>query len=71
MHKFTLLASLLLIMVLGSSCGSNKSMIYLQDADELYKNGADLASHLLPWRYRSSFNSHFVVLVSLFGANVG
>ena len=45
MHKFPLLASLLLIMVLGSSCGSNKSMIYLQGADELYKNGADLENN--------------------------
>lgn len=42
MQKFTLLASMLLIMVLGTSCGSNKSMTYLQGAESLYRNGASL-----------------------------
>lgn len=42
MHRITLLASLLLVMVLGTSCGSNKTMTYLQGAEKSYANGADL-----------------------------
>lgn len=42
MQKFTILASMLLIMVLGTSCGSNKSMTYLQGAEQLYRNGANI-----------------------------
>lgn len=42
MRKLSLLASMLLIIVLGTSCGSNKSMIYLQGADKLYQNGVSI-----------------------------
>lgn len=45
MRKFTLLASMLLVMVLGTSCGSNKSMTYLQGAAEIYRNGASLENN--------------------------
>lgn len=41
-NKLKQIAALLLVVMLGASCGSNKSMIYLQGADELYRNGANL-----------------------------
>ncbi len=40
-----MLASLLLIMILGSSCGSNKSMTYLQGAEKTYAGGVSLENN--------------------------
>ncbi len=42
MQKIALIAAMALVILTASSCGSNKSMIYLQGAEELYKNGVNL-----------------------------
>ena len=45
MHKFSLFAALLLTALIFSSCGSTKSIVYIQGADKLYKNGVNIDGH--------------------------
>lgn len=42
MRNFSILAALCLLALLGTSCSSTKSIVYIQGAEELYRNGANM-----------------------------